>query len=209
MSLSLFVYLWVWICMCLYIACVPNRIWLFVTPWTVTRQAPLSMEFFRQECWSGLPFSPPGDLPDPEIKPESLVSLALAGGFFSTSATREAHVAASACVQIHVCPSVCMSVSVWGCVHLYVYPWVCVSLHKLCVCVHVYHTVWFYMCLYVCVLACLCISVYVSVWACMSMQACLDFIKKWTQMCAGRQCFILRDLPPMHIWTVFWVQMLP
>ena len=34
-----------------------------VTPWAVTHQAPLSMEFSRQECWSGLPFPSPGDLP--------------------------------------------------------------------------------------------------------------------------------------------------
>ena len=40
-----------------------------VTPWTVAHQAPLSMEFSRQEYWSGLPCPPPGDLPDPGIKP--------------------------------------------------------------------------------------------------------------------------------------------
>ena len=38
-----------------------------LTPWTVAHQAPLSMEFSRQEYWSGLPFPPPGDLPDPGI----------------------------------------------------------------------------------------------------------------------------------------------
>ena len=42
-----------------------------VTPWTVDRQAPLSMGFFRQEYWSGLPCPPPGDLPNPGIKPGS------------------------------------------------------------------------------------------------------------------------------------------
>ena len=42
---------------------------LFVTPWTVAHQAPLFMEFSRQEYWSGLPFPSPGDLPYPEIKP--------------------------------------------------------------------------------------------------------------------------------------------
>ena len=47
---------------------------LFVTPWTVACQAPLSMGFSRQEYWSGLPFPPPRDLPDPGIKPLSLVS---------------------------------------------------------------------------------------------------------------------------------------
>ena len=40
---------------------------LFVTPWTVAHQAPLSMEFFRQEYWNGLPCPPPGDLPNPGI----------------------------------------------------------------------------------------------------------------------------------------------
>ena len=40
-----------------------------LTPWTVTLPAPLSMGLFRQEYWSGFPFPPPGDLPDPGIKP--------------------------------------------------------------------------------------------------------------------------------------------
>ena len=44
---------------------------LLATPWTVARQAPLSMEFSRQKYWSGLPFPPPGDLPNPGIKPMS------------------------------------------------------------------------------------------------------------------------------------------
>ena len=44
---------------------------LFVTPWTVAYQAPPSMEFSRQEYWSGLPFPSPGDLPDPRIEPGS------------------------------------------------------------------------------------------------------------------------------------------
>ena len=50
-------------------------------PWTVTRQASLSMEFFKQEYWSGFP-CPSGDLPDPGIEPVSLMSPALAGRFF-------------------------------------------------------------------------------------------------------------------------------
>ena len=45
-----------------------SRVQLFVTPWTVARQAPLSMGFPRQEYWNGLPFPPPGDLPDPGIE---------------------------------------------------------------------------------------------------------------------------------------------
>ena len=46
-----------------------SRVQLFAAPWTVARQAPLSMEFSRQEYWSGLPFLSPGDLPNPEIEP--------------------------------------------------------------------------------------------------------------------------------------------
>ena len=66
--------------------------------WTVACQAPLPMEFSRQEYWSGLPCPPYGDLPDPGIKPTSLVSpgtrdtnpCLLAGGFFTTHPTWEA-----------------------------------------------------------------------------------------------------------------------
>ena len=64
-----------------------SHVLFFVTPQTVARQAPLSMGFSRQEYWGSLPFPPPGDLPNPEIKPTSPVSPALAGGFFTTSAT--------------------------------------------------------------------------------------------------------------------------
>ena len=64
-------------------------VWLFAIPWTVAHQAPLFMEFSRQEYWSGLPFSPPEDLPDPGIEP---ASPALAGGFCTASATWEAPV---------------------------------------------------------------------------------------------------------------------
>ena len=48
-----------------------SRVPLFETPWTVAHQAPQSMEFSRQEHWSGLPFPSPGDLPDPGIEPGS------------------------------------------------------------------------------------------------------------------------------------------
>ena len=53
----------------------------FVTPWTAARQAPLSVGFSRQEHWSGLPFSPPGNLSRTGVEP---VSPALAGRFFTT-----------------------------------------------------------------------------------------------------------------------------
>ena len=54
------------------------------TLWTIACQAPLSVGFFSQEYWSGLPFPPPGDLPDPGIKCVSPASPALAGGFLTT-----------------------------------------------------------------------------------------------------------------------------
>ena len=53
-----------------------SRVRLFETPWTVAYQAPPSMEFPRQEYWSGLPFPSPGDLPDPGIEPGSPALLA-------------------------------------------------------------------------------------------------------------------------------------
>ena len=62
----------------------------FYDLWTIARQAPLSMGFSRQEYCSGLPGPPPGDLPDPVTKHVSPMSPALAGGFFTTSATWEA-----------------------------------------------------------------------------------------------------------------------
>ena len=66
-----------------------SHVWLFADLWTVACQTSLSMECSRQEYQSGLPFPPPGDLPDPGIETESLVSPALAGGFLITGATRE------------------------------------------------------------------------------------------------------------------------
>ena len=73
-----------------------SRVWLFTTLWTVVCQAPLSMGFLRQEYWSGLPFAPPGDLPD--------VSPALAGRFFRTSSTWE-----TLSLQVYVCVLVTQS----------------------------------------------------------------------------------------------------
>ena len=49
-----------------------SHVWLFATLWTVIDQVPLSMGFFRQEYWIGLPLPPPGDIPDPGIKPAYL-----------------------------------------------------------------------------------------------------------------------------------------
>ena len=63
---------------------------LFVNLWTVAHQAPLSMGISRQEYWSRLLFPSSGDLPDPGVEFVSLMSPALVGGFFTTSATWKA-----------------------------------------------------------------------------------------------------------------------
>ena len=76
-----------------------NHVQFFVTPWTVAHQAPLSMGFSKQEYWNELPCPPPGDLPDPRTEPGSLTSPALAGRFFTTSATWEAPVQFSSVAQ--------------------------------------------------------------------------------------------------------------
>ena len=72
------------ICMCVCAQSL-SHICLLVTPRTVALQAPPSMEFSRQEYWSGLPFPTPGDLPARGIEPRYLASPALAGGFFTTA----------------------------------------------------------------------------------------------------------------------------
>ena len=72
------------------VCCVLSRfghVHLFETLWTVARQALLSMGFSRLECQSGLSCLPPGDLPDAGTEPMSVTSPALAGSFFTTSAT--------------------------------------------------------------------------------------------------------------------------
>ena len=93
---------WCLACMLSHFSCV----WLFATPWTVACQAPLSMGLSRQECWSGVP----GDLLNPGIKLGSLVSPALAGRFFTISATWKAQILGNKCqllcfmlCYLHVC----------------------------------------------------------------------------------------------------------
>ena len=62
-----------------------SRVRLFSTPWTVVRQAPLSVGFSRQEYWNGLPFPPPGDLPNPGTESVSPKFPALTGRLLTTS----------------------------------------------------------------------------------------------------------------------------
>ena len=66
-----------------------SHVWFFATLWTIASKAPLSMGFSKQEYWSDLPCSSPGDLPDPGIELASLMSSAFGGRFFTTSTTRE------------------------------------------------------------------------------------------------------------------------
>ena len=74
-----------------------SRVQLFVIRWTAARQAPLSMEFSRQEYWNGLPFPPPGDLPDPGIELTSPASPALAVDSLPLS-----HLGSPVSIQIYV-----------------------------------------------------------------------------------------------------------
>jgi len=69
----IYVYVYIYIYIYIYIQCAVavqylSHVWLFVAPWTVTHQAPLYMEFSKQEYWSGFSFLSPGDLPDPGIE---------------------------------------------------------------------------------------------------------------------------------------------
>ena len=85
-----------------------SRVQLFATPWTVAHQAPLSMGFFRQEYWSGLPFPSPGDLPDPGIKPRSH---ALQADALPSEPPGEAQVKSwkhqTTAFKIHICMNSC------------------------------------------------------------------------------------------------------
>ena len=78
------------VCMCTHPLTYFRHVQLFVTLWTIVCQPPLFMEFLRQEFWSWLPCPSPGYLPNTGVKSVFLMSPALAGMFFTTSATWEA-----------------------------------------------------------------------------------------------------------------------
>ena len=98
--------LYIYVCICVYTHTHTSSVMSdsFATPWTVACQAPLSMEFSRQEYWRGLPFPTPGDLPDPGSEAMSPMSHALTGGFFTTVSLGKP-----------ICMYVCM------CVYIYIY----------------------------------------------------------------------------------------
>ena len=93
--------------LCLLGCSVLSYVQLFVTPWTVACQVPLSMGFPRQEYRSRLPFPPPVDLPNLGIEPASK-SPALTVGFFTTSTTWEAS-------KLHIIPGISSGVSQFIC----------------------------------------------------------------------------------------------
>ena len=112
-----------YICVCMYACCVLghfSRVQLFATPWTVALQASLSMGLPRQEYWNGLPYPPPGDLPDPGIKPK--VSPASQADSLLLSPRGS------------LCVSMCM------CIYIYTYIYVCVCVYigRERECMHVY-----------------------------------------------------------------------
>ena len=79
------------VCVCMHVHAQSHScVQFFATSWTVVHQTSLSMEFSRQEYWSGVPFPTPGNLPNPGTEPTSLVSPVLAAGFFTTRTTWEA-----------------------------------------------------------------------------------------------------------------------
>ena len=102
-----------------YICCVVvqvlSRVQLFMTPWTVARQAPLSMGFPRQGYWSRSPFPPPGDLPNPGTEP---TFPALAGRFFTTESPGKPVYIYHMYVEAHV--YICINM------HMYTYTYICI-----------------------------------------------------------------------------------
>ena len=94
-----------------------SRVRLFVTLWTVACQVPLSMGFSRQEYWRGLPCPPSGDLPDPGIEPVSLVSPALAAGFFHIRATLEAQKVVVQFSSVQLLSRVLLFMTPWNTAH--------------------------------------------------------------------------------------------
>ena len=108
--------------------------------WLVACQVPLPMGFSRQEYWNGLPCPPPGGLPDPGIKPASLMSPALEGGFFTTSTIWEAHIwyeSESESEVAQSCPTLCDPIdcslpgsSVHGIFQAIVLEWIAISFSR-------------------------------------------------------------------------------
>ena len=85
----------------------PSCVQLFVTPWTVAHQVPLSMGFSRQKYWSGLPSPPPGYFPDPGVESKSPASPTSVGGFFTTVPPGKPHNASATAKSLQSCLTLC------------------------------------------------------------------------------------------------------
>ena len=110
-----------------------RHVQLFVIPWTAAHQPPLSMEFFRQEYWSGLSCPSPGDLPNSGIKSTTLTSAALTGRFFTTSTTWEVRWGEVAQSCLTLCdPMDCnlLGFSVHGSLQARILEWVAISFSR-------------------------------------------------------------------------------
>ena len=94
----------IYVCVCVKLSHF-GRVQRFAALWAVAHQVPLPMEFSWQEYWSGLPCPPPGDLPDPGIRPASPASPILEGGFFTSGAIWETGTSVSLCLTY---PSPCL-----------------------------------------------------------------------------------------------------
>ena len=99
---------------CVWVLSLSGCVQLFETLRTSAHQAPLSMGFSRQEHWSGFPCFSPKDLLDPGTEPVSPMSPASVGGFFTTSATWEAHRLTRACKKkiTHI-NKICLKINLW------------------------------------------------------------------------------------------------
>ena len=97
------------VCVCVWVISLFSHVWLFATLWTTTCKVSLSIGFSSHENWSGLSCPPPGDLPNPGIKPMSLTSPALAGFFcccflffLTTNITWETHLGSYTSSKAHL-----------------------------------------------------------------------------------------------------------
>ena len=120
------------------------------TLWTIAHQTPLSMGFSRQEYWSGLPCPPPGNLPDPVIKPTSLCllyrqvcSLPLAPPGNPMYTCVYVRIGVHVCVYVHVYMYKCVYMGVC------IYAQVCIYVSICYMCMHM--CVWMYICVHMCV----------------------------------------------------------
>ena len=138
----------------------------FATPWTVADQDPLSMEFSRQEYWSGLPFPPPRDLYNPGIHRHLFHLLHWQAGSLPLAPPRKPN----------VCVCVCMHIYARVCTRAHVRAHMCVCVH-MCICVHTHVCMSVCMCLCMCIYVCKCLCVCICVFV--SMCLCVVWGRQW------------------------------